>query len=112
LSHVVGRQRLDEKPLRATDGQRTDLSGNGHRSVELGHTVRGLQPTDGRGRRAVRVERDTWTGRPRGQRTRRGASEHLQWSDGSMAEGQGGLRRTHRCHPHRRQVPDPRMSYL
>jgi len=91
LSPVAGQQRLDEKPLRAADGQRANLYGNGQRPVKVGHTVRGLQSTDGRGRRTVRVERDTRTSGPREQRTRIGASEHLQRPFRSMAEGQGGL---------------------
>jgi len=46
LLSVAGRQRLDEKPLRAADGQWTNIPGHGHRPDEVGHTVCGLQPTD------------------------------------------------------------------
>lgn len=65
----AGRQRLDEKSVRTTDGQRKNLPGHSHSPVEVGHKVRGMQPVNRGSGRQVRVGRNLHASRPRGRRT-------------------------------------------
>lgn len=124
---LPGRRRLDEKTVRTSDGQRTNLHGHRHRQVAVGDTFRRVQPPDRRVRRGVRVERDKRAGRPSRRRygrrddgPGRRRRDHAR-PDGGRRDYQLGRRRVGRGEGRhrsvaaeqkgaRRQVADARMS--
>lgn len=97
---MSGRQRLNKKTARTSDGQWANLSGDRNRTFAVGNTVYRVQPPDRRDGRKVRVERDSSAGWPRLRR-----KWHRQigqyWNNRHLA-GKDGARN--------RKVFDPGMN--